>query len=919
MSFFLKKRSPEEQADVDQLLFEPVPSFGERFQAQVAETRIRKNLNDQRGKTEAGYVAEIREQIPHEYHVAKDNSGRVTTSHARHDNLLETISRAKAANPKFGNLPTSVEEIDAEVDRRRRAELKEAQDVLAASSGFAAELAGDLWAEVSTVEGAMMLGAGASAGARVGTAMLLEGGLAALDEARTLDDQQEVADDLGIEGPRPFQQIGVAAVTGAGLAGLLAGSGKALKYGLNRSTTTGLRRPVDQSQLEYSQAVDAAEQDLAEGATAPHNPSQSVPNNWEQIKNGIFVGESGGDYNALFGYQNRTGGKFSQVRLTSMTVDQAIEFSQPRGAYGQWVKGQIGRVATPMGAYQIVGTTLRAAKKGLKLRGDEMMTEELQDQLGIWIYRQQGTGAWEGYRGPRQAAPAAVDGSAPAPEFSGYNTSRGYTSSGTVTAGNDFRVNVDYQVVDINSLARASGDLQPRDRTRKSSDEQVSEIAAALDPARLMPGAEADRGAPVVGPDSIVESGNGRVMAIQRAYELHPDRAAAYRTQIEQAGFEVPEGVEQPVLIARRTSDLSVAQRQDFVRRANVSTTARMTATERAAVDARSMDADTVALFDPGQPLGAKANVPFTQRVLASLPQVERNALVDADGRLNAEGVTRVRQAMFARAFDAPDILARYAEADAGELRGLMDALDGAAPSWAGLRSAIKGGRVRDDFDVTPFLMEAMRLIADARRIATRENKASAQMVEELLADIDLLEGAVSPLTAALVRKLYPNGRALSAPKVADFLSRYASEAHKVGKTDAALFDDGVEVLDVLKGLDKSTFGKLTETGDARVPARPMTAEDVPVDAIPGQVFAKGAGSPEIAEADALLREQLVQEDAADVTQIRALASEVAGDEDLAVALSDGTTFSTRQVLDDLDQDEALETVIDLCRVKGAA
>lgn len=127
---------------------------------------------------------------------------------------------------------------------------------------------------------------------------------------------------------------------------------------------------------------------------------------WDQIRNGIFAGESGGDYNALFGYSNRD--KYSSTPLTAMTVDQALQFADPSGEYGQWVKGQIGRVATPMGAYQVVGTTLRAAKDALGLTGNEVMTPELQDRIGQWIYQTQGTGAWEGYRGPQDAQPNAI-------------------------------------------------------------------------------------------------------------------------------------------------------------------------------------------------------------------------------------------------------------------------------------------------------------------------------------------------------------------------------------------------------------------------------------------------------------------------------------------------------------------------------
>lgn len=116
-----------------------------------------------------------------------------------------------------------------------------------------------------------------------------------------------------------------------------------------------------------------------------------------QLKANVFPGESGGDYNALFGYSNRPNGQFEGVNLTDMTVDEALQFASPSGPYAQWVKGQVGRVATPMGAYQVVGTTLRSAKEGLGLTGNERMTPDLQDQIGQWIYQAQGPGAWEAW------------------------------------------------------------------------------------------------------------------------------------------------------------------------------------------------------------------------------------------------------------------------------------------------------------------------------------------------------------------------------------------------------------------------------------------------------------------------------------------------------------------------------------------
>ncbi len=154
------------------------------------------------------------------------------------------------------------------------------------------------------------------------------------------------------------------------------------------------------------------------GAMPPRDPGTapagyalpSADPDWDSIRAGIFAGESGGDYNALFGYSNRPGGRFQDFKLTDMTVDDAIRFSDPGGAYGQWVKGQVGRVATPMGAYQVVGTTLRGAKEGLGLTGEERMTPEVQDAIGRWIYQTQGTGAWEGYRGPRDPASISTMG-----------------------------------------------------------------------------------------------------------------------------------------------------------------------------------------------------------------------------------------------------------------------------------------------------------------------------------------------------------------------------------------------------------------------------------------------------------------------------------------------------------------------------
>jgi hypothetical protein len=134
------------------------------------------------------------------------------------------------------------------------------------------------------------------------------------------------------------------------------------------------------------------------GISSMGTPGQGVSPEFARHIPGIFAGESGGDYDALFGFSNREGGPFGNVRLTDMTVNDAIAFSDPSGPYANWVKGQVGHVATPMGAYQVVGSTLRAAMRGMGLTGNEQMTPELQDKIGEWIFENQGLGAWVGYR-----------------------------------------------------------------------------------------------------------------------------------------------------------------------------------------------------------------------------------------------------------------------------------------------------------------------------------------------------------------------------------------------------------------------------------------------------------------------------------------------------------------------------------------
>lgn len=96
--------------------------------------------------------------------------------------------------------------------------------------------------------------------------------------------------------------------------------------------------------------------------------------------------EGAGNYDTLFGH-SQNGGRFDGVRVSEKTIGQLFDFSNPSGEYGQWVKESVGRVATPMGRYQIVGTTLRNAAAEMGLSPDTKFTPQTQDAIAAHLAR----------------------------------------------------------------------------------------------------------------------------------------------------------------------------------------------------------------------------------------------------------------------------------------------------------------------------------------------------------------------------------------------------------------------------------------------------------------------------------------------------------------------------------------------------
>ncbi len=137
-----------------------------------------------------------------------------------------------------------------------------------------------------------------------------------------------------------------------------------------------------------------------------------------------------------------------------------------------------------------------------------------------------------------------------------------------VTAADGTKVEVKPVVVEAKDLIASSDEgyeasLQPRQRERAASQAQIREIATRLEPERLGYSAEADRGAPIVGPDGMVESGNGRVQAIRAVYKYNPTNAKRYRDWLQEQGVDVAK-FKEPVLVRQRVTELTPQERRDL-------------------------------------------------------------------------------------------------------------------------------------------------------------------------------------------------------------------------------------------------------------------------------------------------------------------------------------------------------------------
>lgn len=434
--------------------------------------------------------------------------------------------------------------------------------------------------------------------------------------------------------------------------------------------------------------------------------------------------------------------------------------------------------------------------------------------------------------GPMQPAPPAIG-----PTVTG-NAGVAYTAGdravpfhyGVMEAGDLLTSHT--PTFDVNSHFEA--DLQPRDRTRGASIEQVTDLAQSLNPDRLAENPGTSDGAPIVGPDRMVESGNARTMALRMAYAAENGRgggrASVYRAYVldnaQRLGID-PEAVRSmrdPVLVRLRDASSNAdIPRPQLAEEMGSPAVAAMSEPEVARNDGAMLRRTGIigmATPDAGGRVTNSANQPFVQAFMDQVPAAERPTFQQADRQLTNAGARRIRNGIIAAAYDDPGILERMVDDPDDNVRTVGNAIVATAPKFAQIRAAIDRGHLRD-LDITADISAAANLLSHLRDVGTG--------LEEHLQQTNIFGEEASPVVRSLARMFEQYKR--SATKITQVLDTYADGARLSGDVSTtSLFGDSPPTpADILEAADTKVRSHY-ETASAA-----QTALDIGPDIKPSQ------------------------------------------------------------------------------------
>ena len=562
--------------------------------------------------------------------------------------------------------------------------------------------------------------------------------------------------------------------------------------------------------------------EIVKGTTQDVRDGQRIVSLFEEADESTFLHEMG----HLF--------LLDLERLADMSPTSAEELQTVR-KWAAWSEGQAEEYKdTPFAAeFAYLDARIRAALK----KGDEKKAEKLKRQWeherfarGFEVYLKHGEAPTKGLRavfakfraflqrvyqaftgtGGRATAEVeavmarmiAMEDSSDLSAYPQGKKTNVYTDSGKkipvqyrVVSADDLITSHDANALEINPGYPAA--LQPRDRERVMMRQQVTGMANTLRPEDLADGRNLNQGAPLIRSDGVVLNGNGRTIAIARAQARNKERATAYRDYlVENAalfGFSKDEieNVKNPVLVREVQGDISEGLMQDII--SSTTGGARMGASEAAQADAEKI---TYAMLDAYVPnekgdLTTAANRNFVAGILHKIVgNGEMNAYLDKDGHVNADGIQRVKRALFACAYGDDELIAKMAESTDDDIRNVSNGMMAAAPMVA--RLAVKKG--------VPYVKELQDAISDAVKQLDTLRRSGESVKDYLGAQALFAEHEDSAEMRAILSFLDGNKR--SGKRIATFFSRIAKELDEMETPSGnELFDAEIpSLMDVLEG-----------------------------------------------------------------------------------------------------------------------
>lgn len=335
-----------------------------------------------------------------------------------------------------------------------------------------------------------------------------------------------------------------------------------------------------------------------------------------------------------------------------------------------------------------------------------------------------------------------------------------------------YKIKEAYDIISSNDAdfavdGRYPKELQPRDRTRDSMKIQVDRMSQGLRPEALAANTNVNEVAPIINSNNVVENGNGRTMAIKRAYshkgEGYEKSAKTYKQYLvdhaEEFGYtkEQVESMKNPILVRERSGDSDKYVKDIVDSKAGGMN---MGAAQQAKSDAKKITVENTNKykFDGSGDLTIQDNRDFVVSTLNAISSKnEQDVLYDDQGNPSKAGIERVRNAMAAAAYNNDWLISHLGEDTDNEGRkGIMKGLAAAAPRVANIGKRIESGNISKDYDLPKVLSDALALFV--REDGNAANIEIATRSDNLIGPSDNVPEVVGDVARFLARnKKHPN------------------------------------------------------------------------------------------------------------------------------------------------------------------